>query len=125
MIYDSGDWLCGGDLEVLGRIKWNDGLDDYRKTPNELRAKFREINVSCLTNTQKKYNAIKNCQLLQFYHFFFVFISGGRSVRLPTAQPRSQRTRSAHERHEAAIDGARLQEASAAPASARRLDERR
>lgn len=46
MIYDSGDWLCGGDLEVLGRIKWNDGLDEYRKTPNELRARFREINVS-------------------------------------------------------------------------------
>ena len=58
MIYDSGDWLCGGDLEVLGRIKWNDGLDDYRKTPNELRAKFREINVSCLTNIQKKCIAI-------------------------------------------------------------------
>ena len=58
MIYDSGDWLCGGDLEVLGRIKWNDGLDDYRKTPNELRAKFREINVSYLTNIQKKCIAI-------------------------------------------------------------------
>ena len=45
MIYESGDWLCGGDLEVLGRIKWDDGLDEYRKTPNELRAQFRAINV--------------------------------------------------------------------------------
>lgn len=33
MIMESGDWLCGGDLEVLERLKWNDGLDKYRKTP--------------------------------------------------------------------------------------------
>lgn len=49
MIYESGDWLCGGDLEVLERIKWNDGLDQYRLTPNELRAKFRAINVSIVS----------------------------------------------------------------------------
>lgn len=30
MIYESGDWLCGGNLEVFHRIKWNDGLDSYR-----------------------------------------------------------------------------------------------
>lgn len=41
MIHESGDWLVGGDLEALERIKWNDGLDSYRKTPNELRAEFR------------------------------------------------------------------------------------
>lgn len=41
MIHESGDWLVGGDLEALERIKWNDGLDNYRKTPNELRAEFR------------------------------------------------------------------------------------
>jgi 3'-phosphoadenosine 5'-phosphosulfate synthase len=35
----------GGDLEVLERIKWNDGLDQYRLSPNELRAKFRQMNV--------------------------------------------------------------------------------
>ena len=46
MIYDSGDWLVGGDLEVLERITWNDGLDEYRLTPNELRARFRKMNVS-------------------------------------------------------------------------------
>jgi 3'-phosphoadenosine 5'-phosphosulfate synthase len=27
MINQSGDWLVGGDLEVLERIYWNDGLD--------------------------------------------------------------------------------------------------
>ena len=51
MIYDSGDWLVGGDLEVLERIKWNDGLDDFRLTPNELRAKFRQMNVRTRDNS--------------------------------------------------------------------------
>lgn len=45
MIYDSGDWLVGGELEVLEKIQWNDGLDSYRLTPNELRQRFRELNV--------------------------------------------------------------------------------
>lgn len=46
MIYESGDWLVGGDLLVLERIKWNDGLDDYRLTPMELRAEFRRLKVT-------------------------------------------------------------------------------
>ena len=37
MVYESGDWLVGGDVQVLERIVWNDGLDAYRKTPRELR----------------------------------------------------------------------------------------
>ena len=41
MILESGDWLVGGDIEVLERICWNDGLDEYRLTPNELRQEFR------------------------------------------------------------------------------------
>jgi len=45
MANESGDWLCGGDLEVLERIYWNDGLDEYRLSPMELRAKFRQLNV--------------------------------------------------------------------------------
>ena len=45
MIYESGDWLVGGDLEVLERITWNDGLDEYRLTPRQLRHRFREIGV--------------------------------------------------------------------------------
>ncbi|XP_014676808.1 PREDICTED: bifunctional 3'-phosphoadenosine 5'-phosphosulfate synthase-like isoform X1 [Priapulus caudatus] len=48
MIMESGDWLAGGDIEVVERIKWNDGLDKYRLTPNELRAKFREINADAV-----------------------------------------------------------------------------
>lgn len=45
MIYDSGDWLVGGDLKVFAPIKWNDGLDDYRLTPNQIRNKLKEMNV--------------------------------------------------------------------------------
>nr|XP_053629254.1 bifunctional 3'-phosphoadenosine 5'-phosphosulfate synthase-like isoform X4 [Cherax quadricarinatus] len=43
MVNESGDWLCGGDIEALERIRWNDGLDEYRLTPMELRAKFRQM----------------------------------------------------------------------------------
>lgn len=46
MIYESGDWLAGGEIQVLDRVRWNDGLDEYRLTPNELRSKFRQLNVS-------------------------------------------------------------------------------
>ena len=37
MVEESGDWLVGGEIEALERIRWNDGLDPYRLTPNELR----------------------------------------------------------------------------------------
>lgn len=43
MVMESGDWLAGGDLEVLERIKWNDGLDQYRLTPKELKQKFKDM----------------------------------------------------------------------------------
>ncbi len=46
-IYEEcGDWLIGGDLEVFERVTWNDGLDQYRYTPLELRQKFKQMNVS-------------------------------------------------------------------------------
>lgn len=42
MIDKEGPWLVGGTLSVLGReaISYNDGLDEYRKTPVELREEF-------------------------------------------------------------------------------------
>lgn len=43
MVMESGDWLAGGDLEVFERLRWNDGLDQYRLTPRELRQKFKEM----------------------------------------------------------------------------------
>lgn len=42
MINESGDWLVGGDLECLERVCWNDGLDQYRLTPIELRTEFKK-----------------------------------------------------------------------------------
>ncbi|XP_056324911.1 bifunctional 3'-phosphoadenosine 5'-phosphosulfate synthase 2b [Danio aesculapii] len=48
MVMESGDWLAGGELEVLERIKWNDGLDQYRLTPQELRQKFKEMRADAI-----------------------------------------------------------------------------
>jgi len=48
MIYEQGDWLAGGDIEALERMKWNDGLDNYRKTPLELRSKFEEMGADAV-----------------------------------------------------------------------------
>ncbi|XP_065203161.1 bifunctional 3'-phosphoadenosine 5'-phosphosulfate synthase 2-like isoform X2 [Planococcus citri] len=59
MIYESGDWLVGGDLEVLERIRWNDGLDQYRLTPNELRTKFKEMRADAVFAFQLR-NPIHN-----------------------------------------------------------------
>jgi 3'-phosphoadenosine 5'-phosphosulfate synthase len=42
LIYSYGDYLVGGDLEVLNAIKWEDGLDQYRLTPKQLRAEFEK-----------------------------------------------------------------------------------
>ncbi|XP_004291381.1 PREDICTED: ATP sulfurylase 2 [Fragaria vesca subsp. vesca] len=39
-ITPAGNWLIGGDLEVLDRIKYNDGLDNYRLSPKQLRNEF-------------------------------------------------------------------------------------
>jgi len=59
MIRESGDWLVGGDLEVIERIKWKDGLDHYRLTPNEIRTKCREIGADAIFAFQLR-NPIHN-----------------------------------------------------------------
>lgn len=59
MILNSGDFLIGGDLEVLERIKWNDGLDEYRLTPNELRERFRNLGADTVFAFQLR-NPIHN-----------------------------------------------------------------
>lgn len=40
-ITSSGDWLIGGEIELLDRIRYNDGLDEYRFTAKEMVEKFR------------------------------------------------------------------------------------
>lgn len=39
-IYSGGDWLMGGEVELLGRVRYNDGLDQYRLTAKELVDEF-------------------------------------------------------------------------------------
>ncbi|XP_071987163.1 bifunctional 3'-phosphoadenosine 5'-phosphosulfate synthase 2 isoform X2 [Engystomops pustulosus] len=48
MVLESGDWLVGGDLEVLERIRWADGLDQYRLTPLELKQKAKVMNADAV-----------------------------------------------------------------------------
>uniref|UniRef100_A0A8C4HET9 3'-phosphoadenosine 5'-phosphosulfate synthase 2a n=1 Tax=Dicentrarchus labrax TaxID=13489 RepID=A0A8C4HET9_DICLA len=48
MVMEGGDWLVGGDLEVLERIKWSDGLDQYRLTPKELKQKFKDMKADAI-----------------------------------------------------------------------------
>lgn len=48
IINESGDWLVGGDIEALERIKWNDGLDKYRLSPNELKLKFKQLEADAV-----------------------------------------------------------------------------
>jgi len=43
LINKSGNWLVGGDLQVLERITWEDGLDEYRLTPLEIQSKLKAM----------------------------------------------------------------------------------
>ena len=48
MVEAYGDYLVGGEIEVLEPIKWNDGLDQYRLTPAQLRAEFKKRNADAV-----------------------------------------------------------------------------
>ncbi|VDL60596.1 unnamed protein product [Hymenolepis diminuta] len=47
-IMSSGDWLVGGDLKVFEKIVWNDGLDQFRLSPLQLREKYKELGADCV-----------------------------------------------------------------------------
>lgn len=59
LIKESGDYLVGGDIELLRRISWNDGLDQYRLTPNELRKRFIDMKADAVFAFQLR-NPIHN-----------------------------------------------------------------
>jgi hypothetical protein len=63
---NSGTWLVGGDLEVLERIKYNDGLDNYRLSPAELRAEFERREVCHLSNTSFPFDILMSLE--KFVH---------------------------------------------------------
>lgn len=60
MVLESGDYLVGGDLDVIERIQWNDGLDQYRLTPNELREKFTEMKADAIFAFQVSISFFRN-----------------------------------------------------------------
>lgn len=41
-IYGGGPYLIGGEVELLGRIRYNDGLDKWRKTAGEIMGEFKD-----------------------------------------------------------------------------------
>lgn len=48
MIYNSGDFLIGGDLEVLTQFTYGDGLDEFRLSPAQLRAEYKKRNADAV-----------------------------------------------------------------------------
>ncbi|KAF1772469.1 P-loop containing nucleoside triphosphate hydrolase [Phytophthora cactorum] len=53
-ILKSGDYLLGGEIELLSRIKYNDDLDQYRLTPTELRKRFEEMGADVVLAFQTR-----------------------------------------------------------------------
>ncbi|GAB2220093.1 hypothetical protein Droror1_Dr00007736 [Drosera rotundifolia] len=47
-IANAGNWLIGGDLELLEPIKYHDGLDRFRLSPAELRNEFERRNADAV-----------------------------------------------------------------------------
>lgn len=48
IIYKSGDWLVGGSIEVFTEFAKNDGLDEFRLTPAELKAEYKKRNADAI-----------------------------------------------------------------------------
>lgn len=83
MVMEGGDWLVGGDLQVLDRIRWNDGLDQYRLTPNELRQKFKEMNAGMAPDSEFIFFVPKlrrNRKTQQIFKFFFLLVYTNSAV---------------------------------------------
>ncbi|KAF7806917.1 ATP sulfurylase 1, chloroplastic [Senna tora] len=47
-ISHAGNWLIGGDLEVINPIRYNDGLDHFRLSPAKLREEFTRRNADAV-----------------------------------------------------------------------------
>mmetsp|Transcript_4405 Transcript_4405/g.4414 ORF Transcript_4405/g.4414 Transcript_4405/m.4414 type:complete len:1042 (-) Transcript_4405:328-3453(-) len=47
-IYEGGNWLIGGEIELLERIKYNDGLDQWRLTAVEVMKEFEKKNADAV-----------------------------------------------------------------------------
>uniref|UniRef100_A0A8C9FEK0 adenylyl-sulfate kinase n=1 Tax=Pavo cristatus TaxID=9049 RepID=A0A8C9FEK0_PAVCR len=79
-----GNWLVGGDLQVLDRIYWNDGLDQYRLTPAELRQKFKDMNAAAKAIEHRIIEFfLKYEQLILLFKIFSFFPPTCSSPSLP------------------------------------------
>ncbi|XP_059507665.1 bifunctional 3'-phosphoadenosine 5'-phosphosulfate synthase 1 isoform X2 [Stegostoma tigrinum] len=76
MVMQSGSWLVGGDLQVLDRTRWNDGLDHYRLTPKELKQKFKAMNADAVFAFQLR-NPVHNGHALLMQDTFQQLIERG------------------------------------------------
>ncbi|KAL8486483.1 hypothetical protein ACS0TY_023241 [Phlomoides rotata] len=47
-ITHAGNWLIGGDLEVINPVKYDDGLDRFRLSPAQLRHEFERRNADAV-----------------------------------------------------------------------------
>merc|ERR1712078_501468 len=47
-IFAAGEWLVGGKIEVLNRMKYDDGMDQWRLSPLELQKKFKDIEADAV-----------------------------------------------------------------------------
>ncbi|KAK4434058.1 ATP sulfurylase 1, chloroplastic [Sesamum alatum] len=47
-ITHAGNWLIGGDLEVINPVKYDDGLERFRLSPAQLRAEFERRNADAV-----------------------------------------------------------------------------
>ncbi|ETW09152.1 sulfate adenylyltransferase [Aphanomyces invadans] len=54
MIQKAGDFLLGGEIQLLQRVMYNDGLDKFRLTPSELRAKFEALGADAVLAFQTR-----------------------------------------------------------------------
>jgi 3'-phosphoadenosine 5'-phosphosulfate synthase len=62
-VIPAGNWLIGGDLKVLERIKFHDGLDHYRLSPAELRKEFERRKADAVFAFQLR-NPVHNGHVL-------------------------------------------------------------
>jgi len=48
IIHNGGDWLVGGEIQVLEKPVYNDGMDQWRLSPAELQAEFKKLGADAV-----------------------------------------------------------------------------
>ncbi|KII62469.1 Bifunctional 3'-phosphoadenosine 5'-phosphosulfate synthase 2 [Thelohanellus kitauei] len=91
-ILESGDWLIGGDIHVIERIKWNDGLDHYRLTPNEIRLKIEHGSYDAVVAFQLR-NPIHNGHVLLMNNTIQMLLKKGHKSPLLLLHPLGGKTK--------------------------------